>query len=73
MEQQNPYIKQFPELFRDKKIIYVHGYGSSGQSGTVTRIRTVLPGATEWVSQALPPMTHPSPIYVSPPRIVALA
>ena len=46
MEQQNPYIKQFPELFRDKKIIYVHGYGSSGQSGTVTRIRTVLPGAT---------------------------
>ncbi|MBQ3753723.1 MAG: esterase [Prevotella sp.] len=42
----NPYIKQFPELFDGKKIMYVHGFGSSGQSGTVTRIRTVLPGAT---------------------------
>ena len=46
MEQQNPYIKQFPELFKGKKIMYVHGFGSSGQSGTVARIRQVLPGAT---------------------------
>lgn len=46
MEQTNPYIKQFPELFKGKKIMYVHGFGSSGQSGTVTRIREVLPGAT---------------------------
>ena len=36
------YIKQFPELFRGKKVMYVHGFGSSGQSGTVTRIREVL-------------------------------
>ena len=41
----NPYIKQFPELFKGKKVLYVHGFGSSGQSGTVTRIREVLPNA----------------------------
>ena len=46
MEQTNPYIKQYPELFRGKKIMYVHGFGSSGQSGTVTRIREVFPNAT---------------------------
>jgi hypothetical protein len=46
MEQANPYIKQFPDLMKGKKIMYVHGFGSSGQSGTVTRLRTVLPGAT---------------------------
>lgn len=46
MEQTNPYIKQFPELMKGKKIIYVHGFGSSGQSGTVTRIREVFPCAT---------------------------
>ena len=46
MEQTNPYIKQYPELFRGKKIMYVHGFASSGQSGTVTRIREVFPNAT---------------------------
>ena len=46
MEQTNLYIKQFPELFKGKKVMYVHGFGSSGQSGTVTRIREVLPNAT---------------------------
>lgn len=45
MEQQNPYIKQFPELFKGKTILYVHGFGSSAQSGSVTRIRQVLPNA----------------------------
>ena len=46
MQQTNPYLKQFPELMKGKKIIYVHGFGSSGQSGTVTRIREVMPNAT---------------------------
>ena len=41
----NPYIKQFPELFAGKTVLYVHGFGSSGQSGTVQRLRTVLPQA----------------------------
>ena len=45
MQQTNPYLKQFPELMKGKKILYVHGFGSSGQSGTVTRIREVLPNA----------------------------
>ena len=38
-------MQQYP-LFQNKKILYVHGFGSSGQSGTVTRIREVLPQAT---------------------------
>ena len=46
MNIQNPYIKQFPELFAGKTVMYVHGFGSSGQSGTVSRIREVLPKAT---------------------------
>ena len=41
----NPYIKQYPDLCKGKKVLYVHGFGSSGQSGTVTRIREVLPNA----------------------------
>ncbi len=51
--EQNPYIKQFPELFKGKKILYVHGFGSSGQSGTVMRIREVLPSA-EVIAPDLP-------------------
>lgn len=42
---ENTYIKQFPDLMAGKKILYVHGFGSSGLSGTVTRIREVLPQA----------------------------
>ncbi len=43
---ENPYIKQFPDLLNGKKLLYVHGFASSGQSGTVTRLRTVFPNAT---------------------------
>lgn len=42
---ENPYIKQFPELMRGKTVMYVHGFGSSAQSGTVTLLRTLLPEA----------------------------
>lgn len=42
---ENPYIKQYPELLTGKKILYVHGFGSSGQSGTVGRLREVFPEA----------------------------
>ena len=42
---ENQYIKQFPELMADKTVLYVHGFGSSGQSGTVHRLRQVLPNA----------------------------
>lgn len=54
---ENPYIKQFPELFEGKTILYVHGFGSSGQSGTVTRLQQVLPQARV-VAPDLP--IHPS-------------
>jgi len=43
---ENNYVKQFPDLLRGKKLMYVHGFGSSGQSGTVHRLRTVFPNAT---------------------------
>mgnify|MGYP002623228246 CR=1 FL=1 len=46
MEHQNQHDKQFPELFAGKTVMYVHGFGSSGQSGTVSRIRQALPRAT---------------------------
>ena len=42
---ENPYVKQYPELLSGKTLMYVHGFGSSGQSGTVTRLRTVFPNA----------------------------
>jgi predicted esterase YcpF (UPF0227 family) len=42
---ENQYIKQFPDLMSGKTILYVHGFGSSGQSGTVDRLRKVLPNA----------------------------
>ena len=45
MMQENPYIKQFPELMAGKTVLYCHGFASSGQSGTVTRLRTVMPNA----------------------------
>ena len=45
-DMENPYIKQFTDIFVGKKILYVHGFGSSGQSGTVQRLRTVFPQAT---------------------------
>ena len=35
-----------PELMAGKKILYVHGFASSGSSGTVGRIRLLLPEAT---------------------------
>ncbi len=45
MQQENPYVKQFPELLQGKTVLYVHGFASSGQSGTVSRLRTVFPNA----------------------------
>ena len=42
---ENPYVKQFPELMKGKTVLYCHGFGSSGQSGTVERLRIVMPNA----------------------------
>ena len=43
MTTENPYIKQFPELMAGKTVLYCHGFASSGQSGTVARLREVMP------------------------------
>ena len=45
MKQENPYVKQYPEMMKDKTVLYCHGFASSGQSGTVSRLREVMPGA----------------------------
>ena len=42
---ENPYVKQYPEMMADKTVLYCHGFGSSGQSGTVERLRIVMPKA----------------------------
>lgn len=43
---ENNYVIQFPEIMKGKKILYVHGFASSGRSGTVIKIREMLPEAT---------------------------
>ena len=43
---ENKYVKQFPDLMSGKKVMYVHGFGSSAQTGTVARLRNVLCNAT---------------------------
>lgn len=58
---ENPYVKQFPELMKGKTVIYVHGFGSSGQSGTVARLRTILPNA-KVIAPDLP--VHPEEAFV---------
>ena len=45
MTTENPYIKQFPELMAGKTVLYCHGFASSGQSGTIARLREVMPQA----------------------------
>ena len=47
------YIKTWPDLMAGKKILYVHGFASSGQSGTVTLLKTILPEA-EVIAPDLP-------------------
>ena len=42
---QTPYLKQYPDLWVDKTIMYVHGFASSAQSGTVKRIQDTFPNA----------------------------
>lgn len=43
---ENKYVKQYPDLMAGKKVMYVHGFGSSAQTGTVGRLRTVMCNAT---------------------------
>ena len=52
----NPYIKQFPDLMAGKKIMYVHGFLSSAQSGTVKLLQELMPNAT-LVAEDIP--VHP--------------
>ena len=55
--EENSYIKQFPDIMKGKKIMYVHGFGSSAQTGTVARIQEMLPNATV-VAEDIP--VHPA-------------
>ena len=49
---QNPYIKQYPYLMNGKKIMYIHGFMSSAQSGTVSILQTLLHNATVEIGRA---------------------
>ena len=42
----SPYSKQFPSLMKGKKIMYVHGFLSSAQSGTVKMLQELMPEAS---------------------------
>lgn len=42
---ENQYSKQFLELMEGKKIMYIHGFMSSGQTGTVGLLQNLLPNA----------------------------
>lgn len=46
-------MKSYPELMAGKKIMYVHGFASSAQSGTVALLRRLMPQA-EVVAEDLP-------------------
>ena len=37
---------QYPTLMEGKKILYVHGFASSGASGTAKSLRQLMPAAT---------------------------
>ena len=54
---ENPYQKQFPDLMSGKRIMYVHGFASSAQSGTVKRLRDTLP-QPEVIAYDLPVDPH---------------
>ena len=43
---ENKFLKQFPDVMAGKKVMYVHGFGSSASTGTVDRLRKVLCNAT---------------------------
>ena len=53
----NEYVKQYPDLMKGKKVMYVHGFASSAKSGTVTRLRELLPSA-EIVAEDIPIDPH---------------
>lgn len=42
---QNAFLKQFPDLMSGKTVMYVHGFASSAQTGTVKKIAELLPNA----------------------------
>ena len=51
MEKQ--YHIEFPELMKGQKVMYVHGFASSAQSGTVSLLRQLMPNA-EVVADDIP-------------------
>ena len=51
------FSKTFPSLMKDKKVMYIHGFGSSAQSGTVSLLRGLMPNA-EVLAYDLP--LHPA-------------
>ena len=53
MEKGNTFILQFPDLMSGKKIMYLHGFMSSGQTGTVKLLQHLMPNA-KFVCEDIP-------------------
>ena len=56
MEKGNTFVLQFPDLMSGKKIMYLHGFMSSGQTGTVKLLQHLMPNA-KFVCEDIP--LHP--------------
>ena len=65
---ENQFVKEYPDLMAGKKIMYVHGFGSSAQSGTVAMLRSLMPAATV-VARDIP--LHPGEAIVMLREMVA--
>lgn len=61
MEKQ--YHIEFPELMKGKKVMYVHGFASSAQSGTVALLRQLMPNAVV-VADDIPLVPHEAIEYL---------
>ena len=48
---------QYPDMMNGKKILYIHGFASSGSTGTAKNLRILLPN-TEVISPDLPLHPH---------------
>jgi len=46
MNMENAYVKQFPDVMKGKKLMYIHGFASSAKSGTVVKLSELLPNTT---------------------------
>ena len=67
---ENQYRKTFPDLMAGKKIMYIHGFGSSGATHTAQLLREYMPQC-EVIAPDVP--LHPEEAVAMLPRPPAAA